>query len=259
MPQSMKGFIDNAEKVVSILERLGVLDRVKNFFTRAEPVDILLLGASGTGKSSFRDHIFGEVKEISRFDRTTVVLPTLGKLRNKLLNLIDTPGQDLPPARRERRQAIFTAQRSRRLGVINVVSFGYHEGVTDIRNVLDGTTVRPEFLENRRGEENKQLSEWVEVLCGEGGSAQWLITLVTKSDLWWTPSAEQDVLMNYIGGEYFQRMGSAQRVNHSVLPYSSIHKLFYGAAPMTGFYSDTLRAEHHSELVAHILKNCATM
>jgi hypothetical protein len=250
--------IDGADKVVTILEKLGALDRVKAFFLRKKPHDILLVGASGTGKSSFRDHIFGETTEISRFERTTVVMPRLGKLRNTLINVIDTPGQDYARAQRERRAAILRAQRSPKLGIINVVSFGYHEGVTDITDAVDERgNVRPEYLQHRREEELRQLPEWTEILCGEGGSAKWIITLVTKSDLWWTPEAEQKVMLYYSAGDYFRRLGSAQRVNHVVLPYCSIHKLFYGAAPMTGFYSDDLRNDHHFDLVAHVLANCS--
>jgi GTP-binding protein EngB required for normal cell division len=251
--------IDSADKVINVLEKLGVLDRVKAFFSGKEPHDILLLGASGAGKSSFRDHIFGDTTEISRFERTTVVMPRLGKLSGTLIRLIDTPGQSHEKAKQERRKAIFQAQQSKRLGIINVVSFGYHEGVTDTSNVIDEkSSVRGDFLENRRQEELNQISEWSEILCGEGGAAKWIITLVTKSDLWWTPTAVQQVMLHYADGDYFRRLGSAQRVNHAVLPYCSTNQLFYGAVPMTGFYSDDLRRDHHVELVAHILKNCAT-
>jgi 50S ribosome-binding GTPase len=251
--------IDGADKVVNILEKLGVLDQVKRFFSRRDPHDILLVGASGTGKSSFRDHIFGETTEISRYDRTTVIMPRLGKLRKELINVIDTPGQNYDRAQRERRKAIFQAQQSKKLGIINVVSFGYHEGLAEVREAVDDGAARQEFLAASREEEFNQLREWTPVLCGEGGAAKWIITLVSKADLWWTPNKEQDVMLHYSSGRYFERLGNAQRINHVVLPYCSIHKLFYGHAPMTGFYSDDLRNSHHIDLVAHILKNCATV
>jgi GTPase SAR1 family protein len=254
----MNKMIDGADKVVAILEKLGALDRVKAFLSRQTAYDILLVGASGTGKSSFRDHIFGETTEISRFERTTVVMPRLGKLGKKHLKVIDTPGQDYARAQRERRKAILQAQQSKRLGIINVVAYGYHEGVTDVANAVDPQgKAKPNFLEDKRQDELQQLPEWTEILCGEGGAAKWIITLVTKSDLWWTPQTEQTVMQYYTSGEYFRRLGSGQRVNHVVLPYCSIHKLFYGAAPMSGFYSDDLRTDHHVALVAHILANCA--
>jgi len=254
----MGKLIEGADKVVTILEKLGALDKVRTFFSRQKVHDILLVGASGTGKSSFRDHIFGETTEISRFERTTVVMPRLGTLRKTLLNLIDTPGQNYARAQRERRKAILRAQQSTKLGIINVVSYGYHEGVTDVANAVDEHgNAKPNFLQDKRQDELKQLPEWTEILCGEGGAAKWIITLVTKSDLWWTPQAEQTVMQYYASGEYFRRLASAQRVNHVVLPYCSIHKLFYGAAPMSGFYTDDLRNDHHVALVAHILANCA--
>ena len=58
--------------------------------------------------------------------------------------------------------------------------------------------VRPDYLKNRQKEEIRQLREWVNILGAEGGSAKWLITLVTKSDLWWQPKAEHTVLTHYI-------------------------------------------------------------
>jgi hypothetical protein len=138
------------------------------------------------------------------------------------------------------------------------VSFGYHEGVTDRSNAVDERHMaRPAFLAERRQKELDQLGEWRAFLCGEGGAARWIITLATKSDLWWAPQADQEVMLYYSSGEYFTAFGPAQRVNHSALPYCSIHKLFYEQAPMSGFYSDKLRNEHHVELVAHILKNCS--
>jgi 50S ribosome-binding GTPase len=250
--------IDGADKVVAILEKVGALDRVKAFFSGKKVHDILLVGASGTGKTSFRDHIFGETTEINRYERTTVVMPRLGKLQKHHLKLIDTPGQNYARAQRERRKAILQAQQSRRLGIVNVVSFGYHEGVTDARDAVDELgNARSTFLEEKRKDELHQLTEWTEILCGEGGAAKWIITLVTKSDLWWTREAEQTVMHYYAAGEYFRRLGAAQRINHAVLPYCSVHKLFYGAARMSGFYSDVLRNEHHTALVAHILANCA--
>jgi hypothetical protein len=133
-----------------------------------------------------------------------------------------------------------------------------HGLFADLHEVFDERGhVRSNYLAARKREELMALSEWTEILCGEGGAAKWIITLATKSDLWWTPDIEQKVMLYYSAGPYFKALRSAQRVNHAVLPYCSIHKLFYGKAPMTGFYSDNLRNEHHNELVAHILNNCA--
>jgi GTP-binding protein EngB required for normal cell division len=258
MPNTISRHLDNAERVVQILEKLGVLDRVRKFFLQTEPHDILLVGVSGTGKTSFRDHIFGDPKEISRYERTTVVKPMLGKLRGKLINIIDTPGQTTRPARAQLRTAILQAQNSRKLGVINVVAYGYHEGITEVKNAVENGLARKDYLENRRKEEINQLREWVNILAAEGGSAKWLITLVTKSDLWWEPNARHTILTHYITGEYSAALGPAQRLEHSVLPYSSLNKMFYGVVPMSGFYSDAMKLDDHDHLIATILKNCAT-
>lgn len=258
MSGGVKDVIDNAGKLVEILEKVGLLDRIKAWISGSDPADLLLLGVSGTGKSSFRDHIFGTESEISRYDRTTASSSTLGKLRGTLLNVIDTPGQETDVYREERRKAIFEAQRSKRLGIINVVSYGYHEGVTRVATAIDDAHAREEYLNARRAKESDQLSEWVPILCGEGGSAKWIITLVTKADLWWTPNTEQETLLHYVSGEYAQKLGPAQRKKHTVVPYCSINKLFYGVAPMTGFYSDDRKNDDHLNLVAHVLSNCAT-
>ncbi len=47
-------------------------------------------------------------------------------------------------------------------------SYGYHEGVTEVRNAVDEKgAARPEFLQDKRDDELQQLPEWTEIFVGK--------------------------------------------------------------------------------------------
>ncbi len=251
--------IQGISETYSVLEKLGVLDKVLTWIRLKKKTDIILLGASGAGKSTFRNEIFGIEGSISRFNRTSGTEKKEGKVEGELINIIDTPGQSELNYTKQRQKAINSASRSRRLGIINVVSYGYHEGIVDVKEAIDNGMPRTEYLSNRRTEEENQLPEWVDRLCGEGGSAQWIINLVTKADLWWGPGAEEEVLGHYLKGSFHTKLGEAQTNKYQVLPYSGEFKKFYGITPMSGYYTDQDKNMHHNNLVATILSLCASM
>lgn len=142
-------------------------------------------------------------------------------------------------------------------GVINIVSYGYHEYHLDRGSVFNADgSIRPEYLQRHRQEEISQLSEWNSLL-GSPLTAKWLITLVTKADLWW--DHRKDVVDHYKTGPYFAALGDAKSLQPKVIEYSSVFARFYNTAPMSGFFAQddrTLLQNHFVEaLLAALLKD----
>ncbi|MEM1365989.1 MAG: hypothetical protein AAGH82_09585, partial [Pseudomonadota bacterium] len=165
------------------------------------------------------------------------------------------PGEDLHEAKRK--ITIREMMGNAPLGIINVVSYGYHEPDIDVETAMDGPTVRPEFLSESRDLEIERLKEWTNLLCGEGGPAKWLLTVVSKADLWWTPSGEKEVLDHYRSGSYRHALGESfdgAKITHSVTPVASLNQPLFGVGPMSGFYSDEIKTQHTKELLSLILR-----
>jgi hypothetical protein len=177
------------------------------------------------------------------------------KLRIKL---IETPGQLTDTHKEKRFKAIQKAMAEHRLGIINVTSYGYHEGKFDRSEATtNNNAARKTYLEERRKDEILLLQELVNLLAGPGGCAKWLITACSKADLWWSPDAERTVTNYYENGDYFQSLGASKSLDHDVLRFSAHNQLFYDSVPMSGFYTDEARKNDQAALVAKILANCA--
>jgi hypothetical protein len=86
--------------------------------------------------------------------------------------------------------------------------------------------------------EIEALREWNQLLSA-GVLDPWLITVVTKADLWW----EQHTAVKgyYESGPYHAALSTAQSMRPSVCFYSSIRHLFYGKAPVSGYFDDEER------------------
>jgi hypothetical protein len=135
--------------------------------------------------------------------------------------------------------------------VINVVSYGYHESRAVKRPVIESTgEVNDAFLARQREVEVDLLSEWAALLGGRDG-AGWLITLVTKADLWWDRRAE--LLAYYQTGPYYHALGEAQLLQPVVLEYSSIFQKFYGPGWMCGEFEDADRIHAKAQLIGALL------
>lgn len=87
-------------------------------------------------------------------------------------------------------------------GIVNVVSYGYHESRVDRNVATIGGKASHEYLEKKRAEEIETLSEWMELLA-DNSVVGWLITVVTKADLWW--DQRDKVLEYYSEGPYANR------------------------------------------------------
>lgn len=248
--------LPGAGAVFKILKRAGVFERAWDWVSRTAAAEVIVLGASGAGKSSFLNQISGKDPHIGRLERTTHPAVVTGKLENIYFKLHDTPGQPDPIYREKRLEAVRRASRHE-IGIINVVSYGYHEETVPTSRAVDGSTAKAkdDFLTERRKLENKLIGEWVDILCGQGGSAAWMITLVTKADLWWADAPDQPVMQHYQSGEYFKRLSGAQLISHDVLPYSSHNQKFYNAVPMSGHYGDQRKLDDHNRLIRKMVSN----
>lgn len=87
---------------------------------------ILVLGASGAGKTQLINSLQNPLSEtLSTLQRTVAVQKRKATIGEQRFVFSDTPGQIYDEAKRK--VAITEAIRSRVEGVLNVVSFGYHE------------------------------------------------------------------------------------------------------------------------------------
>src|SRR5580704_8313947 len=108
------------------LKEKGIYDKIQAWFLKQTAYPIVVTGVTGSGKSSLVNSLFGEVVNIDRLNRTDSPKEVVGKLEKKLfIKMIDTPGQPEHEARRK--QAFKKALKFNSVGIINVVSFGYHE------------------------------------------------------------------------------------------------------------------------------------
>ncbi len=154
---------------------------------------------------------------------------------------VDIPGGETEAFQRE--SIIRDSTRHSNLGVVSVVSFGFHEGLFQSEQALDADTADLHFLKERRQAELEMLDEWIPILCGTKGCAKWIITLATKADLWWQNGDNQPVLEYYRSGAYWRALEKwARHIPHSVHSFSSLDQRFYEEVPMTGHYDGPMRA-----------------
>jgi energy-coupling factor transporter ATP-binding protein EcfA2 len=250
--ETIEAIVPIAVGVHKILKSRRVYERVADFLARKKPTDILVLGASGAGKSSFLRSIQGLDPYIRPEDRTDKKVEVEGKIDKALFRFIDTPGESQHVVKRQ--EAILSVYNSKSLGIINVVSYGYHEGTIPRSHALKGSKPSEEYLAECRTKEVDYLAGWTSLLTGRKGPALWLVTVVTKADLWWNPDQQAAILKHYRTGDYFQALGEAQGITHSVRSYSSLNQLFYKTAPMSGFYTDDQRIQDADSLIALLLE-----
>jgi hypothetical protein len=160
-----------ADFATVILRDSGLLEKISDLFLRPKQHTIILLGASGTGKTAFCRRLRGLAAFVPREMRTRVSEAHTGRLKGGFkLKILETPGQPIEPFCIHRRETISRATKEANLGIINVVSYGYHEGsVKPNVAVTKSNTVRSSFLDNRRQEEITLLDEWKDGLCAPGG------------------------------------------------------------------------------------------
>ena len=239
--------------VHKLLEKAGVYERVLNWLRRKAATDVLVVGASGAGKSSFLSSLKGEVSIIRRDFRTDKVRSVEGKLKSSHFQFWDTPGEVEHHPKRE--IAYKELGRRKKLGIINVVSYGYHEGTAKKEMAVEVNSPREMYLEARRNVEIAQLEEWIDRFVGPGGSASWVLTVVTKADLWWSDADDQPVIDYYRHGAYQAALRNRLATTpHTVLAHSSHAQKFFHVVPVSGHYTEELRQSDRSSLIARLME-----
>jgi hypothetical protein len=253
-PGSIKAGIELASLLLKEADKQGLFSKLKTIFKRKPRV--LVLGCTGAGKTNFLEALVAQQPgAIRKEDRTRYTeAKDLLIQAGSPYRFIDTPGDT--ERKDDRIQAIREAMSAKGgiSGVINVVSYGYHEYDLPVAQAVTGGVARPDFLDLHRKEEINQLSEWTDLL-GDKQTVQWCVTVVTKADLWWDQKAA--VLDHYRKGDYYKGLGSAKSLGPRVVPFSSVFHRFYGEARMSGVFDktdqDTTRADLIKTLVAALL------
>jgi hypothetical protein len=229
-----------AVEVVKAAVEAGLLERMVDAFRTKHRV--LVLGASGVGKTNLQSSLTREAAEaIDHLSRTEVVDRTHIRIRKKPFIFTDTPGQDHHESRRK--AAIREEMAKGKVGILNVVAFGFHEGTGNKSDAIDrnGKT-RKEYLEEQRKLEIAMLDEWIPLL-GSPETSAWLITVVNKADLWW--NQRKTVMQYYESGEYAAHLGDAKSLKPIVIPYCATMHKFFGEGAMSGDFdrSDEIRCK----------------
>jgi hypothetical protein len=195
------------ETAFKILKETGAIENFTDWITRKEAWCIIVLGASGTGKTSLAKRLRGVNSAIPRHMRTHSVEFKNAKLAGMLkIQYIETPGQLDDVYKTERFKAIQRAMAKPNLGIINVTSYGYHEGIASKDDATTQThKAKLAYLDSRRREELMLTQEWCNLLCRKGGAAKWLITVCSKADLWWSSTTEEPIVRYYDSGTYFSQ------------------------------------------------------
>jgi hypothetical protein len=240
MPEPTTGAAIGGAKVAvdiyKLAKELGWLDKLRTFWKKKKR--IVVLGSTGVGKTEFIESLKKLIPDLiantarTEFSKKT----TLALTEGIIIEVEDTPGQRGHESRR--RRSIQDAVR-RADGVINVVAYGYHEyDIASSQALTKAGEAKETFLRAHRQIEIEQVQEWNRTLSF-GVKNPWLITLVSKGDLWW--EERQTVKQHYSEGGYFKSLGAAEAMNPTVCLYSSIRHKFFSTAPVSGFFDDDER------------------
>lgn len=88
-------------------------------------------------------------------------------------------------------------------------------------------------------------------IIGSRDTADWLITVVTKADLWWP--ARDSVLAHYSTGDYAKELANANELRPVVMEYCSVFKRYFGEAPMAGTFEESDRTRARGHLLKQLL------
>lgn len=237
-------------QLVSIAQQAhkqGWLDKLATVWRKKHK--ILVLGSSGVGKTNFIESLTQMLPSaIDAMNRTEFCQKHSVKIAKTPFEFIDTPGQ-IP--HKSRRLEAITQAITGCSGVINVVSYGYHEGRTGKQNaILPNGKISTDFLQRGRTLELTSLQEWTSLL-GAAGTPTWLMTVVTKADLWW--HLREEVLTHYQEGAYAKKLRDVQMMKPVVLEYCSVFHKFYREGALSGYFDEADRAQLKEHLLRQLL------
>jgi len=249
MTGSEAGFVKGALEILKLAKEEGWLDKLKALLKKRTRV--LVLGSTGVGKTNLLHALTQPLpKAIDSINRSEFAHKHKLVISDEPFEFNDTPGQELHDARR--RVAIREQMAKGPTGTMNVVAYGYHEYAIARADVFgsDGQ-VRPEYLERHRENEIKALGQWTSLL-GDPQTTKWLVTVVTKADLWW--DNYPTVIAHYTTGPYFQALGPAQSLTPVTVEFASVMHRFFGRGALSGDFDDATREQLRSRLFATLLQ-----
>lgn len=215
------------------------------------PINVILFGESGTGKSQLANCITGN--NLTSKKRTRVITPKTFTLPNgRRIKIMDTPGhKTYTTQRKELCQKYINKKKVR--GIINIVSYGYHEtdAADEVKIFKTGTSeVKEEYLRENRNREIEQINEWIDYIIHE--NVQWIITIINKADIWYK---DYSIVKNfYENGDYSSKLKELVRLcPHHTFIYCSVIAPFYNK-PMTIVIGEDKKKEMHDELLENILQ-----
>ena len=210
----------------------------------------MVLGSSGVGKTNLIKSLTTPSPDvIDAVNRTEFAQQAEVKIGSQPFVFIDTPGQEHHQSRRLK--AVREAVREGISGVINIVSYGYHEydgGESDAIN-KDGS-VNKNYLKKYKKLECDLMKEWIP-LIGSSEVGGWLLTIVTKADLWWDD--KDNVLKHYIEGDYYSSLDEAKSMDPMVVHYSSVFHKFYSEGNLSGGFDEGDRHRARINLFSTLL------
>lgn len=217
---------------IALSKNKQVISFIKRLFTKRKK--ILLLGCSGAGKSQFVNSLSDKVEIIQRTQRTLTTEKTKVNFEEISLMIIDTAGhKERKQLRKQEIKQILIEEKAK--GLLNVVSYGFHEFDIDTLNKVKEpftNKISESFLAQNRELEVEQLNEWVSLL--ELTNVEWVITLVTKADLWW--DSHNEVREFYENGAYAEVLKKHNRViTNYVIPYCSVIEPYFGISTSSTF------------------------
>jgi hypothetical protein len=182
---------------------------------------IVVFGISGAGKTQFVNSL---QKNLIIPQRTVTTDKVSYELDSFPIVFYDTPGHSARFS--ERQREIKDIIKNGVEGIINVTSYGYEENTeSNLSNIFDKNgTVKKNYLSTNRKLELDRLSEWLPLI--NSNDVNWIVNLVTKSDLWW--GEKEEVQEYYESGLYFEPFKLLENSKNVItLPYCSIIKPFY--------------------------------
>jgi energy-coupling factor transporter ATP-binding protein EcfA2 len=242
-----KNLMKWGEALLEEAEKGGWLGKLLARFKK--PVRVIVLGSTGTGKTNLLESLTKTLPDaIDAMNRTEFAERHKIRIKGKPFVFVDLPGQKGHSHRRL--SAIRDAMTRDKPGVLNVTAYGYHEYRIGAEEALDNGNVKVDYIEKHRLVEIDALTEWVGLL-GHRNTARWLITVVTKADLWW--GRKKEVMEHYECGSYRTALRAAESLNPSTLPYSSVLHKFYGVGSLAGSLDENGRLGMRTNLLKTLL------